>query len=97
VATGLGHFWKLAGEVERSALPPRLLPDIRFGTERYPEKVARRLRTVNIGTRIAAACYAPFFCRRVVRLFHAVLVAGSRTHARDAAFLQAFRCSIAFI
>jgi adenylate cyclase len=38
----------------------RLLLDIRFGTERYPEKVARRLRTVNIGTRIAAAGHAFF-------------------------------------
>jgi adenylate cyclase len=36
----------------------RLLSDIRFGTERYPENVARRLRTVNIGTRIAAASHA---------------------------------------
>jgi adenylate cyclase len=33
----------------------RLLPDIRFGTERYPEKVARRLRIVNFGTWTAAA------------------------------------------
>jgi adenylate cyclase len=33
----------------------RLLPNIRFGSERYPEKVARRLRTLNIGTWIAAA------------------------------------------
>ena len=39
----------------------RLLSDIRFGTERYPEKVARRLRTVNFGTRIAAAGSALFF------------------------------------
>src|ERR1700749_4805203 len=31
------------------------IPDIRFGTERYPEKVARRLRTVNFGTWTAAA------------------------------------------
>ena len=38
----------------------RLLLDIRFGTERYPEKVARRLRTVNIGTRIATAFHAFF-------------------------------------
>jgi adenylate cyclase len=38
----------------------RLLLDIRFGTERYPEKAARRLRTVNIGTRIAAAFHAFF-------------------------------------
>jgi adenylate cyclase len=28
----------------------RLLPSIRFGTERYPEKVARRLRSLNIAT-----------------------------------------------
>jgi adenylate cyclase len=38
----------------------RLLTDIRFGTECYPEKVARRLRTVNIGSRIAAAFHAFF-------------------------------------
>lgn len=38
----------------------RLLLDIRFGTERYPEKVARRLRTVNIGTRLATAFHAFF-------------------------------------
>src|SRR5476651_665438 len=38
----------------------RLLLDIRYGTERYPEKVARRLRTVNIGSRIAAASHAFF-------------------------------------
>ncbi len=38
----------------------RLLLDIRFGTERYPEKVARRLRTVNFGSRIAAAGHAFF-------------------------------------
>ena len=39
----------------------RLLPSIRFGTERYPEKVARRLRGLNIATWLAAAthaCYA---------------------------------------
>ena len=36
----------------------RLLPNIRFGTEGYPEKVARRLRTLNIGTWIAAATHA---------------------------------------
>ncbi|MFO1159978.1 MAG: adenylate/guanylate cyclase domain-containing protein [Reyranellaceae bacterium] len=37
-----------------------LLGNIRFGTERYPEKVARWLRTVNIGTRIAAAGHGFF-------------------------------------
>ncbi|HJQ60450.1 MAG TPA: adenylate/guanylate cyclase domain-containing protein [Vineibacter sp.] len=36
----------------------RLVPNIRFGTERYPEKVARRLRTLNIATWIAAATHA---------------------------------------
>ncbi len=35
-----------------------LLPNIRFGTERYPEKVARRLRTLNIATWIASATHA---------------------------------------
>ena len=56
----------------------RPLLDIRFGTEQYPEKVARRLRTVNIGTRIAAGL-PRLFCRRDVRLFHAVLVARSNS------------------
>ena len=32
--------------------------DIHFGTENYPKKVARRLRTVNFGTRIAAGAHA---------------------------------------
>ncbi len=36
----------------------RLLPNIRFGTERYPEKVARRLRVLNIATWIASATHA---------------------------------------
>jgi adenylate cyclase len=38
----------------------RYLPNIRFGTERYPEKVARRLRAMNIAAWIAAA-QAGFF------------------------------------
>jgi adenylate cyclase len=38
----------------------RLLPSIRFGTERYPEKVARRLRTLNIGTWIGSAIHVSF-------------------------------------
>jgi adenylate cyclase len=33
----------------------RLLPNIRYGTERYPEKIARRLRSLNMTTWIAAA------------------------------------------
>jgi adenylate cyclase len=36
----------------------RLLPNIRFGTERYPEKVARRLRGLNIATWVASATHA---------------------------------------
>ena len=38
----------------------RYLPNIRFGTERYPEKVARRLRAMNIAAWICAA-QAGFF------------------------------------
>src|SRR5262249_28521324 len=33
----------------------RFLPSIRFGTEQYPEKVARRLRAVNLTVWIGAA------------------------------------------
>ncbi len=33
----------------------RFLPDIRYGTENYPEKVARRLRALNLLTYISAA------------------------------------------
>jgi signal transduction histidine kinase len=39
----------------------RLFPDIRFGTDRFPEKVARRLRALNITTWISgtiATCFA---------------------------------------
>jgi adenylate cyclase len=36
----------------------RLLPDIRYGTEGYPDKVARRLRLLNIATWMAAATHA---------------------------------------
>ncbi|SJM31761.1 adenylate/guanylate cyclase domain-containing protein [Mesorhizobium delmotii] len=35
-----------------------MLPNIRLGTERYPEKVARRLRGLNIVTWIASATHA---------------------------------------
>lgn len=38
----------------------RFIWDIRYGTAGYPDKVARRLRTVNIGTRIAAIGHAFF-------------------------------------
>jgi hypothetical protein len=36
----------------------RFLPDIRYGTENYPEKVARRLRAVNLAAWSAAAVAA---------------------------------------
>ena len=38
----------------------RLLPNIRYGTERYPENIARRLRILNITT-WAGASVAAFF------------------------------------
>jgi adenylate cyclase len=38
----------------------RFLPNIAFGTERYPEKIARRLRAVNITAWIAAPVAAAF-------------------------------------
>jgi adenylate cyclase len=42
----------------------RLLPNIRYGTEGYPEKVARRLRAVNITTWSAAAVIVVFAIER---------------------------------
>lgn len=36
----------------------RLLPDIRYGTEGYPDKIARRLRSLNMTTWSAAATHA---------------------------------------
>ena len=72
----------------------RLLSDIRFGTERYPEKVARRLRTVNIGTRLATAFHAfspP--CRSPISRSSGCSL--SHTWSR-CCFLRAFRCSIAW-
>ena len=44
----------------------RLLPNIRYGTERYPEKVARRLRAVNVAAWLLTFTPSIFF---VVRLF----------------------------
>ena len=38
----------------------RLVPNVRYGTERYPENIARRLRALNITTWIAAAIFAFF-------------------------------------
>ena len=44
----------------------RFLPDIRYGTENYPEKVARRLRAVNLAAWSAAAIAAFGFANYVV-------------------------------
>jgi signal transduction histidine kinase len=38
----------------------RLLPDIRYGTEQYPERVARRLRITTLLAWIGAAIYAAY-------------------------------------
>jgi adenylate cyclase len=38
----------------------RLLPNIHYGTERYPEKVARRLRGLNIAVWVASATHAGY-------------------------------------
>jgi adenylate cyclase len=47
----------------------RLVPNIRFGTEGYPEKVARRLRATNIGAWIGAATLGLFAILRFVQGF----------------------------
>jgi adenylate cyclase len=41
-------------------VPARLLPNIRYGTERYPENVARRLRALNLTSWIIAGVAAIF-------------------------------------
>jgi adenylate cyclase len=43
----------------------RLIPNIRYGTERYPEKVARRLRAVNIAAWCAGSTMAAFAVIRI--------------------------------
>jgi adenylate cyclase len=43
----------------------RLVPNIRYGTEKYPEKVARRLRAVNITTWSGAAIIVIFGIERL--------------------------------
>jgi len=54
----IGEVLLVRGIEKRSGVAAmRLLPNIPLGTERYPEKVARRLRTLNIGTWIAAATH----------------------------------------
>jgi adenylate cyclase len=45
-----------------------LLPNIRYGTERYPETIARRLRALNITTWIAAALTAGFAVTQMLEL-----------------------------
>ncbi len=45
----------------------RFLPDFRFGTEGYPEKVARRLRAVNVTAWLAALVPAFFAMLRFVQ------------------------------
>jgi adenylate cyclase len=47
----------------------RFVPNIRYGTERYPEKVARRLRATNIGAWIGAATLGLFAVLRFVQGF----------------------------
>lgn len=44
----------------------RLLPNIRYGTERYPEKVARRLRALNIAVGLGATMTAVFAVMRLL-------------------------------
>ena len=73
----------------------RLLPNIRFGTERYPEKVARRLRALNIATWVASATHA-FYAVVLFLDFTRFWWLATRKHGRDAAPTQAFRCSIAW-
>jgi adenylate cyclase len=45
----------------------RFLPNIRYGTERYPERVARRLRAANIAAWIAAVTLAFFAVTRFLQ------------------------------
>jgi adenylate cyclase len=56
----------------------RFVPNVRYGTERYPEKVARRLRAANIAAWIAAANVGFFAVLRFFQGFahwkHAALV-----------------------
>jgi adenylate cyclase len=57
-------FWNAvavtASDAQTSRDQSRLLPNIRLGTQRYPEKVARRLRALNLAAWIAAAVYAAY-------------------------------------
>src|SRR5215207_8639490 len=56
----------------------RLIPNIRYGTEHYPEKVARRLRATNIAAWIVAAFVGYFAVWRFI---------GGAPHWKYAAFV----------
>jgi adenylate cyclase len=43
------------------------IPSIAWGTERYPEKVARRLRATNIAAWVGAACMVPITVLRLIQ------------------------------
>jgi hypothetical protein len=58
-AVSLAHAGAF-GRGSRSVLDLRLVPDIRYGTERYPEKVARRLRALNIAAWMGASVASGF-------------------------------------
>ena len=47
----------------------RLIPNVRYGTDRYPERVARRLRGTNITAWIGAATVGLF---AILRFFEGV-------------------------
>jgi adenylate cyclase len=70
--TGIKQRRKSLGHYRLAELRLRLVPNIRYGTERYPEKVARRLRAVNITTWSGAAIIVIF---GVERLFDPMPVA----------------------
>src|SRR5262245_580073 len=53
-----GYKMSLASFCIKRGCPLRFLPDIRYGTENYPEKVARRLRALNTVTWCCAAVAA---------------------------------------
>jgi adenylate cyclase len=48
--------------------PLRFLPNLSFGTQRYPEKIARRLRALNIAVWIAGAIAGVFGVARLLDL-----------------------------
>jgi len=50
--------------ITRQGLHMRFIPNIRYGTEQYPDKIARRLRAVNIAALIAASSVAFFAIHR---------------------------------